>query len=431
MMAINGVVFDYDAVVVGAGAAGIAATGALHAAGLKVICFEAADRIGGRAHTDTAIFGVPFDMGAHWLHNEHVNALKAPGLTLGFDLYPAPEIGVTHGLDDSSTLWDEVDNLYDAIKRAAKDDAETEIATGRPIDRSLADLFVERGTWSFTAVMMFALSIGRDLPSTSLRDMATWEGGDDWFCREGFGHLVARTAEGLPFRLSTPVTDIEALSDGVRIKTRAGEIRARAVIVTASVGVLAEDVIRFDPPLEADRRSAFELVTMGDYNHAALLFRPGAVPLQPDTWLTYQLQPDDAGVARGGGFLCNIAGTNLTSFETSGSFSRALQTAGRKAAIDHALETLTGIFGSAIRRDFVKGHATAWRQEPYVRGSYAGAMPGGHSQRKVLGRAHAERVHFAGEASHIGQQCSVSGAHLEGLRAANDVIAQLGQARRP
>lgn len=430
-MANNGMVFDYDAVVVGAGAAGIAATGALLAAGLKVICIEAADRIGGRAHTDTAIFGVPFDVGAHWMHNEHVNALKAPGIALGLDLYPAGEIGVTHGLENSSTLWDEVDNLYDAIRQSAHDDAETERATGRPTDHSLAEIFVEKGPWSFTAIMMFALSIGRDLPSISLRDMATWEGGADWFCREGFGHLVARTAEGLPFMLATPVTDIEALPSGVRVKTGAGEIRTQAVIVTASVGVLAEDLIRFDPPLEADRRAAFELVTMGDYNHAALMFRPGAVPLRPDTWLTYQLHPDDAGVAQGGGFLCNIAGSNLTCFETSGSFSRALQAAGPEAAIDHGLETLAGMFGSAIKRDFIKGHATAWRHEPYVRGSYAGSMPGGYSQRKVLGRAHAERVHFAGEARHVGQQCSVSGAHLEGLRAAKDVIALLGRTRPP
>ena len=430
MLAINGMVFDHDAVVVGAGAAGIAATSALHAAGLKVICVEAANRIGGRVHTDTAIFGVPFDTGAHWLHNEHVNALKAPGLALGLDLYPAPEIGMTHGLTDSSALWDDVDRLYDAIKQAAQDDAETESATGRPTDRSLADILVAEGPWSFTTAMVFALSLGRDLPNTSLRDMAAWEGGGDWFCREGFGHLVARKADGLPFKLSTPVTDIEALPSGVRIKTSAGEIRARAVIVTASVGVLAEDVIRFDPPLEADRRAAFELITMGDYNHAALLFKPGALPLRPDTWLTYQLQPDATGIARGGGFLCNIAGTSLTSFETSGSFSRDLQAAGPEAAIDHGLETLAGIFGSAIKQDFLKGHATAWRHEPYVRGSYAGSMPGGYSQRKVLGRAHAERVHFAGEASHIGQQCTVSGAHLEGLRAAKDVIAQLKQTRQ-
>ena len=274
--------------------------------------------------------------------------------------------------------------------------------------------------------MMFGLSIGRDLPDTSLRDVITWEGGHDWFCREGFGHLVARMAEGLPIRLATPVTDIVALPDGVRVKTQAGEIRVRAVIVTVSVGVLAAEMIRFDPPLESDRRKALDLVTMGDYNHAALLFRPGAISVEPDTWLTYQLHADAKGIAQGGGFLCNISGTGLTSFETSGSFSRALQEAGPEAAIDHGLKTLVGMFGANVRRDFIKGHATAWRKEPFVRGSYAGVLPGGHGQRKVLGRAHAERIHFAGEASHVGQQCSVSGAHLEGLRAARDVIGQLG-----
>jgi monoamine oxidase len=201
---------------------------------------------------------------------------------------------------------------------------------------------------------------------------------------------------------------------------------ARAAIVTASVGVLAEDVIRFDPPLGADRRAAFELVTMGDYNHTALMFRPGAVPLGADTWLTYQLTPDAAGVAQGGGFLCNIAGTDLTCFETSGSFSRSLQAAGPGAAIEHAVETLAGMFGSSIRRDFLKGHATEWRKEPFVRGSYAGAMKGGYAMRRVLARAHADRIHFAGEASSVGQQCSVSGAWLEGQRAARDVLAQVG-----
>ena len=424
-MSSAGLATDYDVVVVGAGAAGIAATRALVTAGHSVICIEAADRVGGRTHTDTDIFGVPFDMGAHWMHTEHVNALKAPGLALGLDLYAAPGHGETHGLEDDAVLWDEVTEIYDTLRMAAQEDAETEAKTGRPTDRSLADIHEQKGPWSFTAVMMFALSIARDLPDTSLRDMNAWEGGDDWFCREGFGHLVTRMADGLPITLSTAVTNISALPDGVRVTSRAGSITARAVIVTASVGVLAEDVIRFDPPLEAERRAAFELITMGDYNHAALFFRPGALPVKPDTWLTYQLDPDAAGIARGGGFLCNISGTGLTSFETSGSFSRDLQEAGQAAAIDHAVETLTGIFGTSIKDDFIKGHATAWRHEPYVRGSYAGSQPGGYNQRAVLQRAHAGRIHFAGEASHDTQQCSVSGAHLEGLRAAKDVMTQL------
>ena len=413
---------DYDVIVVGAGAAGLAATQTLVSAGLSVICIEALDRVGGRTHTDTEIFGVPFDTGAHWLHAEHANALKAPGLALGLDLYPAPDNGMTHGLDDDAILWDEVDELQAAITKAVQVDRETEERTGSPTDRSLADILINKSRWSFTAAMTFALSLARDLPNTSLRDMEAWEGGDDWFCREGFGHLIARTATGLPIKLSTPVTAIDAKADSIQVTTPAGKTSAQAVIVTASVGVLAEDVIRFDPPLEAERRSAFELVTMGDYNHAGLLFQPGTLPVSPDTWLTYHLEPDDSGIARGGGFLCNVSGTGLTSFESSGSFSRELQEMGPDSAIEHALETLTRFFGASIKQNFIKGHATAWRKEPYVRGSYAGASPGGYTARSVLRRTHAERIHFAGEATHESQQCSVSGAHLEGLRAAKDVM---------
>lgn len=416
---------EVDVVVVGAGAAGIAATRELLFAGFSVVCVEAANRVGGRTHTDTEIFGIPFDMGAHWMHTEHVNALKAPGIALGLDLYSAPENTKTHGLENDCVLWDEVEDIREAIAEAARVDAAIESKTGVPTDRSLADILENKGTWSFTAAMTFALSLGRDIPDTSLRDIDAWEGGGDWFCREGFGHLVARTAQGLPIKLSIPVKAIEALSDGVRVSTEAGKIKARAAIVTVSVGVLAEDVIRFDPPLEPARLAALELITMGDYNHAGLLFCPGTLPVQPDTWLTYKLEADDSGIARGGGFLCNVSNTGLTSFESSGSFSRDLQTAGPESAIEHALETLVGIFGSAIRKDFIKGHATAWRHEPYVRGSYAGASPGGHNHRNVLRQPHAEWVHFAGEATHPNQQCSVSGAHLEGIRAAEDVVAQL------
>ncbi len=417
--------FDYDVVVVGAGAAGIAATRALMSAGLSVVCVEASNRVGGRTHTDTEIFGVPFDVGAHWMHAEHANALKAPGLALGLDLYAAPDNAMTYGLKNDAVLWNEVEDIHKDIAEAARIDAEIETSTGVPTDRSLADIWEDKGPWSFTAAMTFALSLARDLPDTSLRDIVAWEGGDDWFCREGFGHLIACTAQGLPIKLSSPVTEIEALSDGVQVTTATGKTKARTVVVTVSVGVLAEDVIRFDPPLESDRRAALELITMGDYNHAGLLFHPGALPVQPDTWLTYHLEPDASGVARGGGFLCNISSTGLTSFESSGSLSRDLQNAGPESAIEHALETLVGFFGSAIREKFIKGHATAWRHEPYVLGSYAGSQPGGYGQRAVLRQPHAEWVHFAGEATHPNQQCSVSGAHLEGLRAAEDVVAQL------
>ena len=56
-----------DVVVIGAGASGLAATAELMKKGKSVVCIEAMNRIGGRCYTDNSIFGVPYDMGAHWL----------------------------------------------------------------------------------------------------------------------------------------------------------------------------------------------------------------------------------------------------------------------------------------------------------------------------------------------------------------------------
>ncbi len=50
---------ENDVVVIGAGAAGISAARELRQKGYDVTVIEAADRIGGRVHTDHDIFGVP------------------------------------------------------------------------------------------------------------------------------------------------------------------------------------------------------------------------------------------------------------------------------------------------------------------------------------------------------------------------------------
>ena len=58
----------FDVVIVGAGAAGIAAARRIAAAGRRYVVIEATDHIGGRCVTDTKSFGVPFDRGAHWIY---------------------------------------------------------------------------------------------------------------------------------------------------------------------------------------------------------------------------------------------------------------------------------------------------------------------------------------------------------------------------
>ncbi|HEX8827686.1 MAG TPA: NAD(P)-binding protein, partial [Xanthobacteraceae bacterium] len=64
-----------DVVIIGAGAAGIAAARRIAAAGRRYVVIEATDHVGGRCITDTKSFGVPFDRGAHWIYLPNSNPL--------------------------------------------------------------------------------------------------------------------------------------------------------------------------------------------------------------------------------------------------------------------------------------------------------------------------------------------------------------------
>src|ERR1700694_5771430 len=81
---------EADIVVIGAGAAGIAAARRIQAANRRVIVVEATDQIGGRSMTDTATFEVPFDRGARWMHNPDTNPMIRLARNAGFDVTAAP-----------------------------------------------------------------------------------------------------------------------------------------------------------------------------------------------------------------------------------------------------------------------------------------------------------------------------------------------------
>src|SRR3982751_2491918 len=81
---------EADIVVIGAGAAGIAAARRIMAANRKVVVVEAASQIGGRCITDTTTFDTPFDRGARWMHNPETNPMIRLARSAGLDVLPAP-----------------------------------------------------------------------------------------------------------------------------------------------------------------------------------------------------------------------------------------------------------------------------------------------------------------------------------------------------
>ena len=81
---------EADIVVIGAGAAGIAAARRIMAANRKVIVVEAASQIGGRCQTDASTFDVPFDRGARWMHNPETNPMIRLARAAGLEITTAP-----------------------------------------------------------------------------------------------------------------------------------------------------------------------------------------------------------------------------------------------------------------------------------------------------------------------------------------------------
>ena len=411
---------DYDVVVIGAGAAGLAATRSLIKKGKNVMLVEASQRIGGRAHTDLSIFGVPYDIGAHWLHNGSLNPYNKYAKSEGFDIYPVPEnyrlfsnSNEEVDSDQLAMLWNDVDKLSAAIGKASE--------SGRDVPPSAVTEHVD-GRWSNTAKFVLGpWSMGKDFDAFSTTDWWNSDGGTDYFCSSGYGTLVAHYGKNINVSLNTTVHQIDWSGQGVVVETARGKLKSKAVIITVSTGVLASDQIKFVPELPVEKRESINEISMGAYDHIALLFSQDVFGVGSDGYLLFEIGED----GKGFGTLANSAGSGLGYCDVGGSWALELQTEDDAFKINYALGQLKKLLGSDIEKHYIKGSATAWGLNPLTLGSYASARPGSYKMRKLLRQPVGERVFFAGEACHPSIWATVGGAHLSGAKTARTVLRLL------
>jgi len=409
-----------DVVLIGAGAAGIAAARVLIAAGKSVIVIEAADRIGGRAFTESATFGQPYDHGCSWLQGPqtlpHLALARARGFGL-VDFGTATDAQFFGNRRATSAERRAYERSWDRIE------ASLERAEGRDVAASTvipANLPYSAAVQGWIGPMDHGVDFV-DLSTADFNVYAKLEA--DYLVREGMGSLVALLGEGLPVRLSTPATHIDWSGAGVRVETTAGTIAADACIVTVSTGVLAGGAIRFTPDLPEDRQAAIADVPMGLLEKVGLMFDGARFGL-PDNGILTQLY-DGPVPAPACHFLTFPTGHDYVVGFVGGSFGWELAVKGAEAAIDFALEEFVRAVGSDARRHFRGGHFSGWAGNPLTIGAYSAARPGRHASRATLGQPLGERVFFAGEAVAGDHIALMSGAHLSGERVAGDVIATL------
>lgn len=444
---------DFDVVIVGAGVAAIGAVDALARAGLSCCIVEAGTRVGGRAFTDPNRFrgahgAIPFDIGCAWIHagntepdahHKRANPMALWARKLGFAL---------HHQDP-----DELDILRWGKRPGSKADFD---AASTYLEKRI-DTFAERGlcawpasgvvpTWNpsllaastFIGPMDAAVSFNR-ASIVDLSDEAEYE--PNYLVPRGYGTLVDAVAHTVLRNtrvfLSAPVRTIDYSGSNVVVTTaapNAASLTARAVVVTASIGVLKSEAIRFKPGLPGGHLAALDALDMGLLTKIPLLVRGfphGASDVKPDANVLIMKEravPPARFDAADLFFLAWPFDADLMVGFVGGDFAWALsrEKDSERVAIDLAKDRLVDLFGSEIRSKVVDGLMTGWGTDPLTLGAYSAAKPGCGQPREALRAPVSDRVFFAGEAlADGGMYATCHGAYLSGSAAANRIAVAL------
>ena len=409
-----------DIVVIGAGSAGLSATAELIQKGVSVLCIEAMNRTGGRCYSDTSTFGIPIDIGGHWLHGFSENQLAKFGKKHKdkFKIYPenAPSI-VYDGKRkvEANELW----RIYKELKKIRYTNR-----TDVPFI-TLVPEKIKKNSWFDTAAKM--VGDARDLDNfSSYDDNVNWydPGSGDGLCREGYGTLLAYYRKDVPVKLNTIVSEIKWGGKGVQIVTNKGTINAKACIITTSIGVLKAEKIKFSPPLPSRKIKALDGISMTYSNRVLIKLKKKfykSKKIKNDTWFNTKCNSNGVRSPQTYYGSLKMGGSDVSLFGISGQFAKDLGEEGDEATIDFILNDLKSTFGSKFyKKYFIKAKSIAWSKNPFTFGSYTGAIPGkANNLRRELRMPVGDKIFFAGEATALAFS-TVHGADRSGKRAATE-----------
>jgi monoamine oxidase len=406
---------EFDVVVIGAGAAGLAAARRIATAPLSLHVLEARDRAGGRGWTFKDPSGLPIELGCGWLHSADVNEWCIIAATLGFALdrtrpqwrtqWRNPGFPPADHDDFRATLerfWDRLD---------AGGDTEKDVP---------GDAFLEPGgRWNGLINAISTYMNGVELDGLSARDFWRYrDTGINWRVVEGYGTLIASLADGLDISFACPAETIDHGGRRIRIATPRGDIEARAVIVTVPTEVLAAGIPRFAPELP-DKVAAAHALPLGIADKVYLRLT-GGEDIPKDAHLYGAIDRVDTG-----SYHLRPLGRPLVEGYFGGEFARELEREGEAGFANFAIDQLAALMGNDIRKRLELIAASNWVRDPWARGSYSRARPGHADAREVLAATVDQRLFFAGEACSREDFSTAHGAYRSGVVAAEQAISAL------
>lgn len=420
--------------VLGGGISGLAAARRLSERGFAdVRILEARDRLGGRIHTDRST-GMPFDMGAAWVHYAGDPTNPLLDLVDGVGLAPKPtNWNKLHAYDEVTGL------IGPSVLGAAETSFEAALVQGAkdvgaladphvPLEPVLLPLFAQRFSGDAQQRLLRLMrgyylenEYAADLDELGAYELVAYEADnrkEDDRLVGGYDVLIESLAQGLDVRLGEVVTRVRLDADGVTVDTSRGSYTADAVIVTLPVGVLRSGAIEFDPALPDAKSQAIQQIGVGDFEKVVMIFDQ---PFWPQTPHAFGFAASSSG---GSPLLLNlqaVAGMPALVAMLTGSAGRAASAASDRDLTAQMIGQLRTMFGAAAPapRTVLR---TRWHDDPYALGAYSYPGVGDLSSAIAeLAAPIAGRIHFAGEATHAPWYSFAHGAYLSGIRAANEV----------
>ena len=411
-------------VVIGAGAAGLAAAAELGRAGRSVLVLEARERVGGRCWTvrEPGV-AAPVELGAEFIHGEAEithQLLRQAGMT-------ALDSGRIQRTLERGKLA-AVDGFAEAKKSVE--------GISLPKDVSFAALLKSRNlpekTKTFAAMMVEGFDAA-DPRLASARAIAEEWGGAEMGASQprpsaGYGELLAWLVGSLEprvkLRLQAVVREVKWKRWAVEVRGaflgKPFTVRAKQAIVTLPVGVLQAGSVRFRPAL-GEKRAALRNLVSGPVVKLALRF---------DSPFWEERCPDVSFFHCPGGFFptfWNQLPRHAPCLIGWAGGPKADAHAGLAAGevVRRALATLERLFGKAARAEsrLQNFRLQDWRADPFARGAYSYVRVGGTGAREALAAPLAATLYFAGEATDTEQAGTVAGAFESGRRAARELLA--------
>jgi len=440
-----------DVLVLGAGAAGLAAAQELSQAGLRVVLIEARDRVGGRIFTQHVPgHPLPIELGAEFIHGrppESFALVEQAGLLI-YEINGDRWLVRDGLLAPSDALWNQTHQLLAQMASAGD--------TDRSFQTFLAP-FQNDPAWRDAAAMAASYVEGFDAADISnvsvqallheQRAVAASDGDRAFRIAHGYDQLVAALIANCdPSRLSIHLGTIarrviwqrghvEIHTEGVGVPG-SHSFNARHGVITLPLGVLqapmdARGSVQFQPAL-ADHADAVRQLAMGQVVKVTLRFRERFWEHDRLPLATESMDPRQLSFVYGRGAALPTWWTaypaiapQLTGW-AGGPPAARLVNQPEHAVVDHMLDALADVLGvprGRIEGALVGTHTHNWHADPFARGAYSYVTVSGMHAVRALAAPIEETLFIAGEATNNdGHTGTVHGAIATGRRAAREIL---------